>query len=73
MSELGTFMFGDSVGPWHIWFAWRPVKTIDGRWTWLRTIERQRYALKPHLPGPMTEWWGYRRHDGIVSSPLNRG
>lgn len=36
---------------WHRWFAWHPVKTLEGKWTWLRTVWR--IALCLH--------WGYRR------------
>jgi hypothetical protein len=25
---------------WHTWFAWRPVR-VEGRWTWLRLIQRR--------------------------------
>ena len=25
---------------WRPWFAWRPVRTIDGFWIWLETVER---------------------------------
>ena len=25
---------------WTTWFAWRPVKTIGGRWIWLKRIYR---------------------------------
>jgi hypothetical protein len=24
-----------------IWFAWRPVKCINGRWAWLRFVYRK--------------------------------
>jgi len=56
--------FGDPIGPWHPWFAWRPVRTFDGRWTWLRTVKRRRIQLKPHLDGGMPQWWQYRRDHG---------
>jgi len=26
---------------WHLWFAWRPVRSIEGEWLWLRVIERK--------------------------------
>ena len=29
---------------WKKWFAWYPVKLLDGKWTWLKIIERQKYA-----------------------------
>lgn len=25
---------------WKPWFAWRPVKTMDKKWTWLRSVYR---------------------------------
>lgn len=27
--------------PWERWFAWHPVKTMDGKKVWLRWIERR--------------------------------
>ena len=24
---------------WNPWFAWRPVKTIEGKWAWLKPVE----------------------------------
>lgn len=34
------------------WFAWHPVKLDDGRWTWLRRVDRwQRYT------GACWEYW----------------
>lgn len=30
--------------PWHAWFAWYPVRTIQGRWAWCQTVERAGYA-----------------------------
>jgi len=29
--------------PWRItwfWFAWRPVKLLDGRWVWWQKVEK---------------------------------
>lgn len=28
---------------WYRWFAWYPVRFIDGRFTWLQKIERKDY------------------------------
>lgn len=28
-----------TTGPWHHWFAWRPVRTEQHGWRWLRTVE----------------------------------
>ncbi|MBA9070283.1 hypothetical protein FHR71_004049 [Methylobacterium sp. RAS18] len=30
--------------PWRRWFAWHPMN-CEGRWTWLRTIERRSCVL----------------------------
>lgn len=27
---------------WQSWFAWRPVKMLNGRWAWLRYVERRK-------------------------------
>ena len=55
-----TRLFYGPVGPWHRWFAWRPVNTITHGWVWLRTIERQRVQTKLNLPGPIDQRWDYR-------------
>jgi hypothetical protein len=57
-------MFYDPVGPWHRWFAWRPVDTITHGWKWLRMVERRRIQSKLHLPGPIDQGWQYRTPGG---------
>jgi hypothetical protein len=45
--------------PWHWWYAWRPVRSIDGRLLWLRTIKRRQFYFPvglPGAPGPMFEY-----------------
>jgi len=27
---------------WEDWFAWHPIKTIDGKWLWLRIVWRRK-------------------------------
>lgn len=27
----------------HVWYAWRPVKMLDGRWIWLERVMRIHY------------------------------
>lgn len=34
-------LFTAPVGPWHDWFAWRPVRTHDQRLVWLRWVRRR--------------------------------
>lgn len=50
-------MFGNPIGPWFRWFAWRPVRTMDRGWRWLRPVWRRRYQSKSHLQGPMFQWF----------------
>lgn len=54
-------MFGFPVARWHGWFAWRPVKTVDAGWCWLRRVYRRRCQIHHYLPGPTIIWWQYRR------------
>lgn len=61
MSEDVRPMFGTAIGPWHEWFAWRPVETHDFGWVWMRWVWRQRYMKNSHLDGPDFRWWFYRR------------
>lgn len=66
--EPGECRFSVPAGPWVNWFAWRPVKTWDRRWAWLRPIQRRLMIVKWHLePGGGTEWWQYRRDDGYLN------
>ena len=64
LSRFAVPMFGMAIAPWHCWFAWRPVLTVDGRFAWLRWIWRRRYQTKAYLDGPTLEWWHYARVDG---------
>lgn len=52
--------FGMPIGPWHRWFAWRPVWTRDCGWVWLKSVIRCRHQTLPHLDGPTFEWWERR-------------
>jgi hypothetical protein len=47
-------IFGETVGArkqrvcrWHHWFAWYPVKLLDGRVAWLETVERRESDVWP--------------------------
>lgn len=50
----------DAVGPWHRWFAWRPVNTVTHGWKWWRRVERRRVQSGLHLPGLIDQCWQYR-------------
>lgn len=47
-------------GPWHRWFAWRPVKTEQHGWRWLRTVERALSYPPIGVPFAPDPWWTYR-------------
>jgi hypothetical protein len=53
------YQFAAAVTPAIDWFAWRPVRLWYGRWAWLETVARQRFAKKKHLDGPDWEFWSY--------------
>jgi hypothetical protein len=39
-----------TVGPWHRWFAWRPVILPGLQWRWLVVVER-RQVERPYEHG----------------------
>lgn len=60
-AETPSPLFYNAIGPWHRWFAWRPVDTVTHGWIWLRVVERRRIQLKLSLPGPIRQDWQYRK------------
>ena len=46
-------MFGDPIGEWHQWFAWRPVFTYDRRLVWLRIFT----AVTSGVSGVLLKVW----------------
>ena len=50
-------LFGHPIGPWHRWFAWRPIETVDRGWRWLVPTWRRRFQTRPHLDGPRMTWF----------------
>lgn len=49
---------------WRSWFAWRPVKTMDGIWIWLEPVEFNDY-MAHDVPSTATFSWSfyvYRPH-----------
>lgn len=67
MNRVSEPVFGDPVGPWFRWFAWRPVNTTDRGWRWLRPVYARRYQSKMHLPGPVVHWFNYSVIDPEVA------
>jgi hypothetical protein len=58
--------FGEPIGSWHRWFAWRPVKTYDQRRAWFRFVARRCIQKHEWLYGGSDFWWQYsldREHD----------
>lgn len=47
-------------GPWHPWFAWRPVRTDWHGWKWLVHLERRMWR------GGGTHGWDYRPEPGTA-------
>lgn len=58
---IGKSAFGDFVGSWHKWFAWKPVYTYDRRFVWLRPVWRRSVYLHQYLysAGAKDFWWWY--------------
>lgn len=51
--------FGLPVGPWHRWFAWRPVLTYDQRLVWFRSLSRRCIQKHNYLDGGAEFWFQY--------------
>jgi hypothetical protein len=56
-----TPFFGLPVGDWHAWFAWKPVRTFDGRLCWLRWVKRRYIQKHACLSGGPNFWWQFKR------------
>jgi len=52
--------FGEPVTDWLPWFAWRPIRTWDGRYRWLCWVERRRIIGHDFLSPPIGDWWQMR-------------
>lgn len=33
-----------TVSDWHKWFAWRPVRTVDNKRVWLKTVYKREFS-----------------------------
>ena len=51
--------FAFSICRWYRWFAWRPVRTLDRGWRWLRVVHRRRVQTHAFLDGPVLTWDQY--------------
>jgi hypothetical protein len=58
LSDKEYLDMGASLGPWHRWFAWKPVFTCLG-WKWLTHVER-RWTFKDWLHPAIMGSWDYR-------------
>ena len=59
MSEHDPYRprFGEPVGPWFHWFAWRPVETVDRGRCFLRPVWRRRIQKHSFLTGGADFWF----------------
>jgi len=48
---------------WHLWFAWYPVKDLDGKWIWLTLVERR----------IVFSWTGDWMGNPVYRVPIRRG
>jgi hypothetical protein len=61
MAFDGKLMFADPVDGWRRWFAWRPIKTANAGWVWLRFVDWRPCVVHAHLsPGGGDLFWQYR-------------
>jgi hypothetical protein len=56
--------FAAPVGPWFRWYAWRPVRTEDRGWRWLRFVWRRRCQSHDYLDGPTVSFF-----QAVVTKP----
>ena len=55
--------FGSNRQKWHLWYAYRPVKTLTGEWVWLEWLERSSYFSKEvpcDSPHTIFGGWSFR-------------
>lgn len=55
LDPIGNVYRKIEVMPWHIWFAWRPVKTINGDRIWFKKIYRRQIVSYVD----MDDWFHY--------------
>jgi hypothetical protein len=59
--ELPLHIVDGEAQAWHRWFAWRPVRSEQGSYIWLRVTWRRRFL--PPLwfcpPAPFEGWYEY--------------
>lgn len=46
-------------GPWHLWYAWHPVRTRYHGWTWLTTVYRRQVFVPDYSVGVVDRYWEY--------------
>jgi len=57
--KIPDLIFGSPIGPWHKWFAWRPVFTYDRRFVWMKTVWRQAIQKHDYLDGGRDFWFRF--------------
>lgn len=48
------------VTGWSPWFAWHPVRTVEGRWLWFITVKRRMRIFPKWFWYNATHVWEYR-------------
>ena len=55
LDPIGNVYRKIEVMPWHIWFAWRPITTVNGERIWLKKIHRRQIVCY----ADMDDWFRY--------------
>lgn len=55
LDSIGNVYRKIEVMPWHIWFAWRPVRTVGGELVWFKKIYRRQIVSYVD----MDDWFHY--------------
>lgn len=53
--SIGNVYRKIEVMPWRIWFAWRPITTVNGERVWLKKIHRRKIVCY----ADMDDWFRY--------------
>lgn len=60
MAFDAALLFAEPADDWRWWFAWKPVRTSNAGWVWLRFVEWRPCIVHAYLPGGGDMFWQYR-------------
>ncbi len=66
LSDIPYPLFGSPVSPWRKYFAWRPIKTWDNRFVWMRNVNRRLIQKHIYLDGGNDFWFQYHYNSGYI-------